>query len=145
MHWGHKLTLVFIVFAGWMGYLAYRASHVNIDLVQDDYYKTELKYQEVIDANKRSTELSSPVLLSENSKYVNIQFPREMKNTDVNGTAWFYCASDAGKDRQISIKVSPDALQQIDVKNFKPGSYVVKLSWSSNSKSYYAEEPFTIL
>ncbi|HVM89588.1 MAG TPA: FixH family protein [Puia sp.] len=145
MNWGNKLILVFVAFAGWMGYLAYRATHVNVDLVQDDYYKSELKYQEVIDASKRSSELSSQVAISQDNSYINVQFPNEMKNTELKGTAWFYCASDAKKDRHIDLKVNENALQQIDVKNFRPGNYVVKFDWTSNNKTYYTEKAFTIL
>lgn len=145
MNWGNKLILVFIAFAGWMGYLAWRATNVNVDLVQSDYYKSELKYQDVIDASNRSSGLSSQVALNQDKEHINMQFPKEMKNTELKGTAWFYCASDAKKDRHIDLKVNENALQQIDIKNFIPGSYIVKFDWSSNNKNYYTEKAFTIL
>ena len=49
MNWGHKLMIVFIAFAAMMSYLAYRAFKTEFELVDKDYYKNELKYQEVID------------------------------------------------------------------------------------------------
>ncbi|HVZ97757.1 MAG TPA: FixH family protein [Chitinophagaceae bacterium] len=145
MSWGYRLLIVYLLFTGWMGYLVYRSTHVNYELVQDDYYKTELKYQQVIDASKNTSKLSGPVSLNEANGHIDIRFPKEMKNADVKGTAWFYCAYDATKDRHIDLKINRDASQQINIKDFVPGHYVVKFNWTSNDKAYYSELPFTIL
>ncbi len=145
MSWGYRLLILYLAFAGLMGYLTYRAFHVNVDLVENDYYKTELRYQQVIDASKNSSKLTGTVSLNEADGQINIQFPKEMKNSDVKGTAWFYCAYDAKKDRHIDLKINQDAFEQISLKDFVPGNYVVKFDWTSNDKTYYTEEPFTIL
>ncbi|MBS1915347.1 MAG: FixH family protein [Bacteroidetes bacterium] len=145
MNWGNKLILVFIAFAGWMGYLAYRATSVHIDLVENDYYKNELKYQDVIDANNRTNSLSSKIIITQDKDHINFQLPEEMKNTIVKGTVWFYCASDEKKDRHIKLTLNENAMQQLDIKNFLPGNYTVKFDWESNQKKYYEEETFSIL
>jgi predicted DNA-binding protein (MmcQ/YjbR family) len=145
MNWGNRLLLVFFAFGGLMFYMAYRSFKVNVDLVEKDYYKTELKYQEVIDGAKRANALSSKVVLNQDGKFVTVQFPEEMKNTTVSGTVWFYCASDAKKDRHIDLKVNTAAEQQIEKSKLIPGDYTVKFDWSSNNQKYYTEEAFKVL
>jgi hypothetical protein len=145
MNWGNRLILVFFVFAGFMAYLAYRASGVNIDLVDDNYYKDELKYQDNIDGSKRVKELSSAVALQQDDKFVTVQFPEEIKKSGAKGTIWFYCASDVNKDRHITIQLDSSARQQIELSKFSPGNYVVKFDWLTNNEKYYTEKNFRVL
>jgi hypothetical protein len=145
MNWGHRLTLVFVVFASGMLYLAYRSMHINTDLVTKEYYKDELRYQDVIDGTKSANALSSKVRITQQDEIIFVQLPGEMKNGKVSGNIWFYCAADAKKDRHIPIEMNTEALQQINRKIFLPGRYTVKFDWTSNHKHYYSEEPFIIL
>ena len=145
MNWGQKLIIVFIVFAIGMIYLVYRCIHVNTDLVTKEYYKDELKYQDVIDGTRMANALSEKVQLNQDNEAITVQLPDEMKNERVSGIIWFYCAADAKKDRHISIEMDADAMQQISKKVLRPGSYTVKLNWKSNNKNYYTEQTFTIL
>jgi len=137
--------MVFIVFAIGMIYLVYRCIHVNTDLVTKEYYKDELKYQDVIDGTRMANALSEKVQLNQDNEAITVQLPDEMKNERVSGIIWFYCAADAKKDRHISIEMDADAMQQISKKVLRPGSYTVKLNWKSNNKNYYTEQTFTIL
>ena len=145
MNWGNRLLLVFLAFGGLMFYLAYRSFHVNVELVEKDYYKSELKYQGVIDETNRANALSSKILLNQDDKFITVQFPAEMKNTAITGTAWFYCAADSKRDRHLDLKINGTTQQQIDRIKFVPGSYTVKIEWNSNNQQYYSEEKLTIL
>ena len=145
MNWGQKLMMGFIVVAAGMIYLAYRCMHVNTDLVTKEYYKDELKYQDVIDGTKMANALNGKVQLIQDQEEITVQLPAEMKNENVSGNIWFYCAADVKKDRHISIKTNSEATQQINKKILIPGIYTVKFDWSSNNKHYHAEQTFTIL
>jgi len=145
MNWGQKLIMVFIVFAIGMTYLVYRCMHVNTDLVTNEYYKDELKYQDVIDGTKMANALTGKIQLTQDEKAITVQLPIEMKNKNVSGDIWFYCAADVKKDRHISIETNSEATQQINKAKLLPGIYTIKFDWSSQNKHYHAEQPFTIL
>ena len=49
MNWGNKLLITFLVFGAGISFLVYRSMHTNFELVEKDYYKSELRYQEIID------------------------------------------------------------------------------------------------
>ena len=70
MNWGNKLLLTFLVFGGLMAYLVYRSLNTNFELVEKDYYKNELKYQQVIDGSKRISDLNPSSLLKQTEKNV---------------------------------------------------------------------------
>ena len=118
MNWGHKLTLVFVIFAAGMIYLAYRCMHINTDLVTKEYYKDELRYQDVIDGTKSADSLSRKVQLIQRDEAITVQLPGEMKDEKVSGNIWFYCAADAKRDRHISIEMNSEGFQEINKKIF---------------------------
>jgi len=145
MNWGNKILLVFLVFAAGIFYLVYRSMHVNYELVSKEYYKDEIRYQDIIDASKRASALSKKIEVSESGDIIAVQLPDEMKKEKVTGVMWFYCAADERKDRRISMQPDEHGAQQITKTGFAAGSYVVKFDWTSKNMRYYAEEPLTIL
>ena len=145
MNWGKKLIVVFIVFAAGMSYLVYRCTRVNVELVSKEYYKDELKYEDIIQSTKTANALNGRVQLSQQDASVTVQLPAEMENERVSGTIWFYCAADASRDRHIPIETGSNVCQQISKKILLPGVYTVKFEWSSNNKHYYEEQQFRIL
>jgi hypothetical protein len=145
MNWGNKLLITFLVFGAGIGYLVYRSMHTNYELVEKEYYKTELKYQQVIDASGRTTLLSSPVSLKQTSAGILLQLPVEMKNRKIEGEIWFYCSYDSGRDKKLRIKPNDDASQLLPIGAFSPGTYIVKTSWVANGNNYYSENTLTIL
>ena len=145
MSWGYKLLFVFIAFAGLMSYMVYRCIMTPVDLVTSEYYRDELVFQKVIDGSEKANALSSKVLLQEQGGHITVQLPGEMKNEQINGSLLFYCPSDAAKDRKLVLQVDATAKQQLDVKNFLPGNYLVKIQWENKKNHYYTEQPFRIL
>ena len=45
---------VYLAFVAGMGFLVFKASNQEFDLVTKDYYEQELKYQQVIDQSARN-------------------------------------------------------------------------------------------
>lgn len=145
MNWGNKLLITFIVFGVGMFYLVYRAVNTNYELVDKDYYKQELRYQQVIDGTNLANQLNSAVEIIQTDSGINLVLPAEMKNKEITGNILFYCAYDQKKDKQLSLQTNEDGLQVFDTKMFSPGSYTVKINWSTEGKKYFTEKPLTIL
>jgi len=143
-NWGHKLILVFLVFGGLMSFMVYRSFKTNIDLVSNEYYKDELSYQKIIDGSKEANQLKNTVSIVQKGEIIAIRLPDEMKNEIVKGEAWFYCATDAKKDRKIELQLNKEAEQLINKNLFTPGNYIVKLNWTSAGRQYYAEQNLVI-
>ena len=145
MNWGNKILLTFLVFGAGMGFLAYRSIRTNYEMVEPDYYKTELVYQQVIDASNRANNLSSPVRLQQTEKGILLQLPEEMKNKTISGTIHFYCAYNEKKDKKTFLLTGADGTQLFNKGMLPPGNYTVKISWKQNEESYYAEKNLIVL
>ena len=144
MNWGNKLLLTFIVFGAGMFYLVYRSVSTNYELVEKDYYKSELRYQQVIDGNKLANTLVSSVKLEQKDQSVLLQLPEEMKNKVITGEIWFYCAYDGKKDKKFNLTVNDEGAQVFEPGIITPGNYTVKINWSNDGKDYYTEKTLTV-
>jgi hypothetical protein len=144
MSWGNKLLITFIVFASGMGYLVYRSTHVNFELVEKDYYKSELRYQEVIDATNHVNKLSSKVKLTQQPDGILLELPGEMKGRNITGDIFFYCAYDEKKDKRVAMSMDTDGRQLIGANSVKPGNYNVKISWALDGKNYFSENKMMV-
>lgn len=145
MNWGNKLLLAFIVFGAGMFYLVYRSMNTDYQLVEKEYYKSELRYQQVIDGTSRANTLVSSAELINVDGAVRLQLPAEMKNKEVTGELWFYCPYNEKKDKRIVLNVNEHAIQELPQDFISPGNYTVKISWSAEGKNYYTEKLLSVL
>lgn len=145
MSWGNKLLAVFIVFAAGMSFLVYRSVSTNFELVEKDYYKQELRYQQKIDGIREVNNLSTAVSLTQDETGILLQLPAEMKGKRLSGEIWFYCAYDEKRDKKFPLQPGKDATQLFKPDEVEPGNYTVKINWKEGDKNYYSEKPLTVL
>lgn len=145
MNWGNKLFLTFIVFGASMMYLVYRSVNTNYELVEKDYYKSELRYQQVIDGTNRVNQLSSAVKIEQTNAGITLELPQEMKEKDISGDVLFYCAYAQKKDKKFSLQMDNNGVQVFPPNAISPGSYTVKITWSSEGKNYFSKKNLTVL
>ena len=145
MNWGNKLLLTFIVFGAGMTYLVYRSVNTNYELVEKDYYKSELRYQQVIDGTNRVNQLSSAVKIEQTDAGITLELPDEMKEKNISGEILFYCAYDKEKDKKFSLQPKNDGIQVFEPTAISPGNYTVKINWSCEGKNYFSEKSLTVL
>lgn len=145
MNWGNRLLAAFIVFGTGIGYLVYRSVSTRFELVDKDYYQSELRYQQVIDGNQRANQLSEPVRVAQTENGIRLQLPPEMENRSLTGDVWFYCAYDEKKDKKFTLQPGPGAVQVFDAAALQPGDYTVKISWVESGNYYFSENRLTVL
>jgi FixH len=145
MNWGNKLLLTFLVFGAGMTYLVYRSVSTNYELVEKDYYKQELRYQQVIDGTNRVNQLSTAVKIEQTDGGIILELPQEMKEKNISGDVLFYCAYDQKKDKKFLLQTGTTGVQVFQTSSIAPGSYTVKINWSNEGKNYFAEKILTVL
>jgi FixH len=144
MNWGNKLFVTFLVFGAGMTFLVYRSIHTNYEMVEKDYYKNELSYQQVIDGTNRANSLTTTVNLEQTENGILLHLPEEMKNKTITGEVWFYCAYNEKKDKKFELNLSTEGIQLFGKKLLNPGNYSVKITWNCDGKAYYTEKSLAI-
>jgi hypothetical protein len=139
IHWGHKIILVFLLFAAGIITLVVKSFGTKIDMVTTDYYGAELKYQQVIDGRQNTSQLSAPVIITQPEGLVLLTFPAELQGQDLQGQVLFYRPSDSQKDITLPLILDAQGCLPVSKQKFIPGSYRVKMQWTVNSKPYFQE------
>ncbi len=143
-NWGTKLILVFSFFALAMILLVVMSMRQKVQMVAEDYYKDELRYQQVIDATALANTLSAKVEITKQHDKIMLQFPHEMNGAVLNGRLLFYCAAESAKDQTIKLETDILGKQLIAADKFRPGNYIVKIEWKYKDKQYYTEQPLSL-
>lgn len=144
MNWGNKLLLVFTVFGTGMFYLVYRSMKTNFELVEKDYYKSELRYQEVIDGSNRASSLVTFINLQQTDSGIILTMPKDVKSKITSGDILFYCWYDSKKDRKFPLSISNDGTQSFKTGIISAGNYIVKINWIGEKQNYYVEKRLTV-
>ena len=130
---------VYVTFVAGMGFLVFKASTEEFDLVTKDYYDQELKYQQIIDQSANTSNLSTPVTIEKREGELRISFPDAMKDKKKQVDFYLYYAADAKKDFRKSFELNENELVQALPVGMK-GMYEVKLSWEAEGVKYYFEK-----
>lgn len=138
MNWEKKIAVLYIGFVIMIGFLVYKSTQQNTDLVSDDYYKKEIAYQQIIDANANNKALATNPLITHNEQFIHIQFPSTLHHQLITGIIELYNAANAKNDTSISFSTSNDSVS-IALNNIKKGNYTAKIQYASERINYYSE------
>jgi hypothetical protein len=137
--WGYKIAGVYLLFVVGMLYLVYRANKESNDLVIEDYYGAELKYQNVIDQKDRVAHLSAPPQVTTLGNKLVIQLPAEFNGKVTTGELYLYCPADKRNDLRRNFSITEGAFS-LQLPATIKGLFEVKLSWAAGGKTYYHEQ-----
>jgi hypothetical protein len=139
--WPVGIALFYILFMVTVIAIVIFSAFQEIDLVSEDYYQQEIKYQKQIERISRTNALSEPVYWDYNKsqKYVTIRFPEEIDRERIEGNILFFRPSDAKQDRLIALRLSEKNNQVISTQHLIPGLWKLKIFWKIDQKDFYTE------
>lgn len=144
MNWGHKITLVIVIFILSMVGMVYISFKQTNEMMDENYYDKEIKYQKLIDASKNLNQIQSDSLLAIEENTIKMVFPATTFNQIKDGKIEFLCNDKQSNDFTIKIKPDSQGIFNVDKKQLKKGSYTARIYWENNGMSYYKEEKFKI-
>lgn len=139
LSWGHLITFCYLAFVAGMGFLVYKATSQKFDLVTNDYYEQELKYQSIIDQSANTAKLSAPLKIGKTETELKIEFPVEMKDKKKVIDFYLYYPADAKRDFRKSMSIGENEFTHPLPADLK-GMYELKLSWQVDTVKYYFEK-----
>lgn len=140
--WGVKIIIAFIIFAGGIGTMVGISMSKNIDLVSENYYEKELKYQERIDMINRTNSLTEKPIIENVSGTIKIKFPASKEN--ITGKINFYRAMDKKKDFSVDISKDENGVQAIPTVKMDKGNWKTEVIWKMNGKEYFTQSEIFI-
>jgi hypothetical protein len=143
--WPVGLVVFFIVFTAYIIGFVIFASRQKMDLVRQDYYDQEIRFQQQIDRVQRS----APVLADASIDYdragdlVTVSLPSASQN-GMSGMVSFYRPSDAGLDSNVKLGLDAAGRQSVSVRSLQAGLWKVRVQWEAAGREYYFEKPIVI-
>lgn len=138
--WGKAIFLVMTVFVLLMASFMYRAAFNQEELVAEDYYAQELRYQEQIDKLNRTAALDGKVHVVLNGSTLQIEWPQAVRNKAVAGELYLQRPSDARADARFPVKPDTSGVASIDLGDRLKGAYNIVLEWSADGTTYLTQE-----
>ncbi len=139
-NWGTGLILAYSGFVVFMLGMVYLCTQQHFDLVTEDYYEQELKFQQVIDGKQNEQLLAKHTAVTMESGVVTVTLP--MEKSDAAGVVVFYKPDNASFDKTLALNGGNSI--SLPVSELKPGLYKVKAIWKSEGKPYYNEQSLYI-
>ncbi|MFZ4931458.1 FixH family protein [Chryseobacterium sp. Mn2064] len=136
--WGHGVVialLAFIVFILSMMFL-FPNGQKNSEMVTDNYYEEELKYQDVIDAKKKADDLQEKPVYSQDKNGIKITFPKEYDNSNTTVKFVLNRTDDQNLDIKKSVQLDASKSFVIPSQILKVGNYTLRLTWTKDKTDY---------
>jgi hypothetical protein len=144
MSWGYRVTIIVLGFVAFMTFMVVQAFRQDFDLVAEDYYARELKFQDQIDKQTNHNQLNDPISCTVLDEHLILAFPSELSDQTIQGELYFFRPSDAGKDVKMAIATNPGGIQLVDRNLLSQGYYRLQIDYSAGGSKYYSEKVISI-
>lgn len=139
MNWGKGIAIVMVAFIGFIGSMVYYAFTRNADLVREDYYDSELRFDQTKAEKANYLSLNEAIHIEKNENGVNFIFPESVR-AEGGGKISFYRPDQQKYDREFDLDFDLNRIQSLAYSNFKEGYYDVSVRWEdANAKAYIFE------
>lgn len=143
--WPYAIISYFVVFVSCViAFIAWSVRH-NMDLVRQDYYEQEIRYQDQIERLKRTQPLNAEVNVAYElaRQRITITLPAAHA-AQARGRIHFYRPSDAKLDRDFPLSVGADGSQTLDARSLHAGHYKVRVEWTSGGQEFFFDRSIVV-
>lgn len=144
LSWGTGILITIIIFMSVTVLTGIYLMNQDVQLVTDNYYEKDLKYQNQIDKLNRTAALEEKVEINFDGELVELVFPESFSAEKIFGEIYFYRPSGREKDFTIPLTLNSGARQIIPVTRIDKGFWRIKLSWTLDTVEYYSERTISI-
>jgi hypothetical protein len=144
--WPLGIAIIYLSFVFLLIAFGIYSRFQQVDLVTENYYEQELKYQQQINRMNRAQSLSKPVIwmYDKHEDLLLLEFPKEIDPIKVQGHILFFRPSDAKQDKLTALNLTSENTQIINTKNLSSGFWKLKIFWQVDNIEYYKEGDLVI-
>lgn len=144
INWGIKIIIAFAVFAAGIITMAAISISNNTELVSENYYEQEIKYQDRINAMKNSFSLADEIVMNVNNENAILINSGNNLPNGIKGEIHFYRTSNARRDFTIDFKPGENGIQTVPSDDMEKGLWKVKFNLFDDKNKYFIEKNIII-
>jgi hypothetical protein len=140
LNWGHGIFITMTIFIVLMTSFMVRAFNNQEELVAEDYYQQELKYQDRIDRMNNASEAGEAMrpVVSEGS--LTLLFPSSVQGRNISGQVHLVKPNDSRADQVIPLSVDSSGRSSFDTRSWMKGVYHLQVDWNMDGVDHFSEE-----
>jgi hypothetical protein len=123
-----------------MASFMYRAAFNQEELVAENYYEQEIKYQEQIDKLNRAGALGEAVRMEVVGNELVISFPQEVQGRALSGELYLQRPSDARADARLPVSVDSLGQMRVPIDQRMKGAYNTVLEWRADGDEFLSKD-----
>ena len=142
INWGVGIVIAFVLFIGFIMFFVIKMNtedKYDHDLVTDEYYQEELKYQDAIDKEANAKTLKTDIQWKKTDDGILIEFPSDIDYNKISGKVFLYRPSNKQLDMEIPISLS-DHYLLIPDDRLLDGRWNISVDWQYNKTKYLFKE-----
>ena len=144
--WPLGITLACVFYVSGVGVCSYLACTHRSELVNENYYDQEIKYQSRIDSLGRTEQLvtQAAAVYDDAAKSILISLPREHVGKNITGEIQLYRPSAAGEDRKFKLETDATGVQKIPAEALAQGFWKVRVTWTVAGADYFLDQKIAV-
>jgi len=144
--WPYGILLAFVLFIGGTATLVVIACTHKTDLITEDYYADELRFQARLDQLNRTAALGAEVEVAFDAVQQNIRLalPPALVSSETRGSIHLYRPSATDRDVVLRLELDAHGAQLIDAATLLPGLWKVRVQWSRQDEDYFADRSVVV-
>jgi nitrogen fixation protein FixH len=140
MNWGYRIVVAFGLGVSFILFLVWKTMQVDIEMVESNYYEKEMAFNGKMQATANAKALNTQIAVQQQGQEIVLKIDSTTAATITEAEVHFYNPASEKSDKKITIKAANNGLYFFPVASFTKGKYIAKISFTSASKNYYAEE-----
>ena len=140
MNWGKRIMIGMGLFMGFILTMVVIMMRQKIDLVEEDYYKRELNYENQFNAQQNYASVNEPIRFQTKKDSLLIYFPAAFRADDVS----IVLQRPNDKDRDMTFNIKPLEKITIPTTAFPKGVFTCTINGSVEGKPYEMSQQVNI-
>lgn len=140
LHFGHGVALTLTLFAVMLGWFLVRALRNGEELVTEDYYAKELRFQQDIDLLQRAAAHGESVLMEVKGEQLRVVFPAALRGRKITGNLYLMRPSNARADQHLQVEADSNGTFTVGTAHWLRGHYRARLDWQADGNDHLSEQ-----
>ncbi|GJQ32426.1 MAG: hypothetical protein HBSAPP04_12650 [Ignavibacteriaceae bacterium] len=136
LNWGHWIAIVLGVFLVLNVIMVIFTFSQDVELVTDNYYEKELKYQDELGKMNKALALPDSLKMSMDRFELNISYPQSLLKNKLVGTIHLYRPDQRKFDYDVDVKYDDSGRQTINMSGKAPGKWKISISLNDGEHDY---------
>jgi hypothetical protein len=136
LNWGHGIAIFLVVFLLFNVFVFIFAFNQDIQLVTDNYYDKELKYEAEINKMNNVANLPDSLKIKLDKLNLFISYPKSLLNSNLKGKVHLYRPDESKFDYNTDIQYDSLGVQTINMSEKAVGLWEISVTLNDGAKDY---------